>query len=233
MISLALVHENLKKTYECFSKVLTDKNFEIVNTYLGWQGYERGISKLFYVQDYRNLVTDRQFSCALKENDGLQNQATKGLLQIIYDFDAGKLSKVRLAFYPQPIVVKAEYIENEDFTDRNSEQELQTVYDVLSVLVGYKFDFTNTTHIRIDYDAEVTAHSKTHIQISGINDLRIPINFIPLPFHFIDFLVKHLLPKEYKLIIKTKNYKALFAISNRDIEFQAQEEKSFFVTMKR
>jgi hypothetical protein len=234
MISLDFLHDNLKQTYDCFRKVLTDKNFDVVSSYLGWKGYEKGISKLFYVNDYVKLISQRQFSCILKENNGIDNQDIKGAIQIVYEFNVDTLTKVRLAFYPKPIIIEAHNIDNDSFIDTNSEEELQNIYHILSELIGISFDFTNTTHIRIDYDADVESHSKIHLQISGINELRLPMYFIPLPFHFIDFLTKHLLPLEYKQIIGKEPYISLKSRSNGKIEKfdnDKSKETSLFIDM--
>ena len=52
---------------------------------------------------------------------------------------------------------------------------------------------SNTSHIRFDFDRDVTSHCQAHIQFSGVQELLVPADFFPQPLAFVQ-LCETMLP---------------------------------------
>lgn len=218
------LYENLEQTFRLFSKYLTDKNFHQNEGVISWLNYKSGISKLLYVKEYENIVNKRQYSFKIKENNGFENQNILGIVQIYYEFNAKGLVKSKLAYYPIPKLLNIEEGEIESYIDINTEEKIKEIYDILSELVGFEFKITNTTSIRFDFDSKVKSHSRSHLQVDGINEIRLDTPYILYPFHFMDFIINNILPNEHKIILSTEDYKYLLNRSKKLIENDVQEE---------
>ena len=75
-------------------------------------------------------------------------------------------------------------------------------YNDLSSIIDGECGLTNTTHIRIDYDKNVTSHDKCEIQIDGLHEIRIPCSILINPLYFCEFILK------CKAIADNEYYKA-------------------------
>ncbi len=81
----------------------------------------------------------------------------------------------------------------------------------------YKYSATNTSHLRIDFDAKVTSHHKCEIQIGAINNVRLPMSKLISPFTFFEFITKNIFRTDADLstIIESSNYPSIFQNSKR------------------
>src|SRR5690606_34325583 len=152
------------------------------------------------VKDFENMVDNRQFSFLLKDSS---------IIQIYYESDEANLVKYRLAYYPTPVVRKLTSEEIEDYFDEATNDLYLSYYSQLIDTFGEEIVYTNSNHIRFDYDSKVTSHFKNHIQFGGINDLRIPYKFLINPFCFIDFIIRNIYPTDFQRIKEKPSYKAL------------------------
>ncbi|HEY4194071.1 MAG TPA: DUF2290 domain-containing protein, partial [Mucilaginibacter sp.] len=92
-----------------------------------------------------------------------------------------------------------------------------------------KYKITNSSHLRIDYDPNVESHHKCEIQIGAINDIRLPINKILMPFTFCDFIFKNIFPVEYKSLKNKSTYTPAFVNSKRQsVAINPFEELNIF-----
>jgi hypothetical protein len=82
--------------------------------------------------------------------------------------------------------------------ESNIDQNIdQTIDDLIIQKFNYKYEITNSSHIRIDYSREVTSHHVCEIQIGAINNIRFPLDKIVSPFFFFDFIIKNIYRKSY------------------------------------
>src|SRR5690606_8121994 len=84
----------------------------------------------------------------------------------------------------------------------------ESMENLLFAKFDNKYQHTNTSHLRVDYDSKVTSHNKCEIQIGAINDIRIPIDKMISPITFFDFIIKNILRKDeyYKQLIAKGSY---------------------------
>lgn len=131
--------------------------------------------------EYQYLIDHQQYSILLSDGS---------FFQFFYAFNGGQLSKARLAYYPRPIATSDSLgeLENaaEDAIDRFDEDLYEHLFNWVELLDLQGKSPSNTSHIRFDYDANVTSHCKSHIQFGGIQELRIPSECFPLPLIFIE-----------------------------------------------
>lgn len=112
----------------------------------------------------------------------------------------------------------------------------ESIENLLLAKFDYKYQHTNTSHFRIDYDADVTSHNKCEIQIGAINNIRLPLDKIISPVVFFDFILKNITRKGRHSemltdIISTTNYARLFN-SHRSIkgDIAGFNENNIFVS---
>ncbi|AQW92101.1 DUF2290 domain-containing protein [Elizabethkingia anophelis] len=221
--------------------ILTNNYDKVSDNTISWQNYKSGIFKNLYSKEYEYIVRNRQYSFLLKDN--------LGCIQFYYQFDKGNISKIKMAYYPYPVVLNEvkdniesyldeaydetllEYyydiweIFNHEFELNINDDELKSVFEksqklgnnesmenLLLARFDAKYEHTNSSHIRIDYDSKVDSHNKCEIQIGAINKIRIPLDKIISPIVFFDFIIKNILRNtSYYNALKNKaGYKKLF-----------------------
>lgn len=224
MIAISSIIDNLSATYKVFRKVIIDNNTFINTNEVGWKNYRPGIPKLVYSRQYEDLIRFRQFSFLLKD---------KSAIQLVYKYDDKGLEMNRLALYPFPKTINIDEDKIEEYIDESLTDALETHYILLHDLMGQNISVSNTTHVRFDYDRDVTSHSVNHLQIDGIQDLRVPFARIISPFHFVDFIVQHLFPDEYNEIIKTEAYihLASSSVKQQSVVEIGKEYSSIFLSL--
>ena len=196
MVNPSDVHQDLKLTAHTFRSLILSTNFMRDGSAVTWGGYLSGINgTVHYVEEYDALVNERQYSLLLKDG---------AFIQAYFRYDEVGLSKGKLAFYPKPMICSTEVAALEERYIEAGDAELERVYDILMEASGDcaagALRLTNASHFRIDFDRDVKVHSKCHIQFGGINNLRIPLEKMPTPFVFVDFIVSNLFVSEYALI---------------------------------
>ncbi|QDD87709.1 DUF2290 domain-containing protein [Pseudomonas oryzihabitans] len=147
-----------------------------------WQGRKPGIYKnSYYPIEYQKLLDSQQYSVLLSDGS---------FFQFYYGFDATeKLQKGRLAFYPSPIKSSSSqdeiFVAAEEALDREDLDLYNHLYNWTELMESQGHSPCNTSHIRFDFDAAVTAHCQSHMQISGVQELRIAADFFPQPLAFV------------------------------------------------
>jgi len=163
---------------------------------ISWQGRKPGIYKnSYYPIEYQKLLDSQQYSILLTDGS---------FFQFYYGFDeAEALKKGRLAFYPAPIKSTSTqddiFSAAEDALDREDHDLYDHLYNWTELMESQGHTPCNTSHIRFDFDASVTSHCQSHLQISGIQELRIAADFFPQPLAFIQIceaVVNGILPMD-------------------------------------
>ena len=149
---------------------------------ISWRGRTTGILKgVYYPLEYQFLLDRQQYSVLLSDGS---------FFQFYYLFDSeGKLQQARLAFFPPPISTRDSSEDllhaAEGALDREDEQLYEHLYNWVEWLEIKKQAPSNTSHIRFDFDRNVTSHCQSHIQFSGVQELRVPADFFPQPLAFV------------------------------------------------
>jgi hypothetical protein len=94
-----------------------------------------------------------------------------------------------LAYYPRPIDTRDGpdelIVEAEEALNRDDDLLYQHLFNWTELLESGGGAPTNTSHIRFDYDRNVTTHAPAHLQFGGVQNFRLPANFCPLPLAFV------------------------------------------------
>lgn len=95
-----------------------------------------------------------------------------------------------------------------------------------------KYKLTNSSHVRIDYDSEVSSHHSCEIQIGAVNNIRLPMDKIISPFMFFDFVVKNVHGTDYIDISQRDGFRNSFATS-KDLSslIDGFSEDNIFITL--
>lgn len=176
--------ENAKRFLRPYTQidcVLTDTGSRVVS----WRGRKPGVFKnTYYPMEYQYLIDHQQYSILLSDGS---------FFQFYYAFSDNKLAKARLAYYPRPIATSDSVAELENAAegaiDRFDEDLYEHLYNWIELLDLQGKSPSNTSHIRFDYDANVTSHCKSHIQFGGVQELRVPSRCFPLPLVFIEMCI--------------------------------------------
>ena len=148
--------------------MIIDDNSLSTTDAIAWGGYVAGIDKdLSYSDEYQQLISQRQFSFLLRDHS---------LIQVVYLFRAAaELKKVRLAYHPPPH---------------------EASIDGAPIDAPAEEWGTRLSHLRLDYAPEATTHAKSHLQVSGLPAIRVPLDVVVGPYLFLDFVVAAALPTE-------------------------------------
>lgn len=157
---------------------------------ISWVGRTPGIIKgVYYPLEYQFLLDHQQYSLLLSDGS---------FFQFYYSFDASKeLEKACLTYYPQPMSTRDtvdELLEAaEEAFEREDEQLYEHLYNWTELLEIKQKAPSNTSHVRFDFDRKVSSHCQSHIQFSGVQELRLPADFFPQPLAFVQ-LCEAMLP---------------------------------------
>jgi hypothetical protein len=189
---LALAQQGLQNAIAHLSSCTQTNNTLIIaaDRTISWTARDTGIIKgVYYPLEYQHLLDRHQYSLLLSDGS---------FFQFFYRFDQeDSLEKARLAFYPKPIPT-LETVETlmdaaENALDREDEALYEHLYNWTELLdIGGKTP-SNTSHIRFDFDRGANSHSQSHLQLSGVHELRVPADFYPQPLAFVQ-LCENLLP---------------------------------------
>lgn len=163
---------------------------------ISWNNKKPGIHKNnYYPLEYQYILDSQQYSFLLYDSS---------FFQFYYHFDSDDtLYHARLAYYPRPINSKDSYKElfdeAENALERDDYNLSEHLYNITELIEIKKQHPSNTSHIRFDFDKKVQSHSESHIQFSGIQELRIPANFFPLPLSFVQLCESIYLDKNLRL----------------------------------
>ncbi|MFA7523683.1 MAG: DUF2290 domain-containing protein [Halothiobacillaceae bacterium] len=183
-MNIDFIRDDMGRIDRFFRRLIAERNYSVTESSVSWDDYKPGIGKrFFYLNYFQALVDSRQYSYLLIDGS---------VVQIYFDFKEGILNKSKMAFFPRPVVVRGDMKEVEDgFLAYGDEYVLDCFLGAADSesCADLGFEFTNSSHIRIDYDADVASHSKSHFQFGGINELRIDIDKIVTPLVFFDFII--------------------------------------------
>lgn len=253
------VLENIKLAEKVFRPIILSTNYRKETSEISWPNYAPGIFKSLYAKEYERIIQNRQYSFLLKDN--------LGCIQFYFYYNKDQLVKMRLCYYPYPVVINmgAEDIENH-LADYNDEVIAEYYYDLYSLFTHQfelkitddalkdliekarqagnfdsnenlilgkfenKYKFTNSSHIRIDYDVNVISHHKCEIQMGGINNIRLPMEQIISPFTFCDFIFKNIDSVRYQTIKAGSAYESSFVVSKaKSVTISLFEERNIFL----
>ena len=227
--------------------IITSNYAKLSNTAIGWQNYGPGIFKNLYVKEYESLLRNRQYSFLLKDDlgfiqyyynfntdnslnkvkmcyypyplkirDGVDNiesymNDSNDLVLEEYYYDLWNILNHNFELSVDDIGL--EKILKEAAKAGNTESEEQLILGTFE----NKYEFTNSSHFRIDYDSKVKNHHNTEIQIGAINNLRLPLNKIMSPFMFFEFIAKNVLKvdKDFTKIISSPSYQTNYNVSKK------------------
>lgn len=181
------VQQSINHVLQCLKPVLQANHIEIEDggSSFSWRNRQTGIGQnIYYPVEYQHLIDTHQYSLLLQDG---------AFFQFYYRFDdKDKLISGRLAYYPPPIKTIDTVADLLGAAEAAIDREDDALYDHLfnwaELLESNKSVPANTSHIRFDYDPRTVAHEPSHLQFSGINELRLPSNFFPQPYAFIQLV---------------------------------------------
>lgn len=221
------INADIDQIKVCYKDIILDTLVTSKNNIISWGNYSPGISKKMYAKEFEELKSNRQYSFLLKNNgfiqiyydfsDGKLNKAKlayypypvilrENVEEIENYFDTAEDKTIGEYYFDVFRLIEAELgkeISNEKLTEmKDFCQQFNLDFDEYQILLDSfekKYELTNSSHIRIDYDDKVTSHHKTEIQYSGINNMRLPLNKMISPFLFMDFIVRYEFPDFYNV----------------------------------
>lgn len=180
----ALVQQGIQHVREQLSNSTQTDNIQVQanDKCISWRGRSSGIQRdIYYPLEYQYLLDRQQYSILLSD---------ASFLQLYYQFDCqDKLKAARLAYFPPPIQTIDSVNDLTDGADAAFEREdellFEHLYNSVELLDKNGIAPTNTSHIRFDFDKSVQSHAPSHLQFGGIQDFRIPCDFVPQPLAFV------------------------------------------------
>lgn len=179
------VSQNIQYACDILAPVTQRMNVEkrTAERIITYAGRLPGImNRTYYPLEYQFLIDRQQYSLLLSDGS---------FFQFYYAFNArDKLDAARLAFYPPPISTQEDGVDLLDAAEKSAELNDDFLFDHLNSCVelidALKIYPANTGHFRFDYDPSAGgAHAISHVQFSGVNNLRLPASFFPMPSAFI------------------------------------------------
>lgn len=211
-----VVGRSLNDINVCFSKILLDSNTDRTASTISWRNYKPGIDKGFaYAAVYQRLIDSRQYSFLLEDNS---------FFQFFFEWENQELRKAKLAFYPTPVKISGALNSLLESAELSGVDLLEELYFGAEAWVNRGIDIVNTSYIRLDYDSKVDTHSKCHIQVASINEIRITSQYLINPFNFFTWITEHLKFKQFDSILASHGYlQALNYHRTRNHDFQMTE----------
>lgn len=224
----------IKTTFR--NKIVTSNYKKINNSEISWDNYKAGIFKNIYAKEYETLIRNHQYSFLLSDNKGFiqfyflfekdcvtkvkmayypypveLNESKEELENLIGDTNDEILMEYyydlwNIFSHTFELTVKDDDLKklvNDSILHGNNE----SVESLLLAKLDYKYKTTNSSHIRVDYDAKVCSHHKCEIQIGAVNYIRFPLQKLISPFLFFEFIFKNIFKDEFTEIIKKRDYR--------------------------
>ncbi len=176
--------QGIRHAQDHLSKVTQTGNVQVLQNdkTISWHGRLSGIQRdIYYPLEYQYLLDRHQYSILLSDGS---------FFQFYYRFDSQeKLKSAKLAYYPRPISIPDSLddliVGAEAALERDDDLMYEHLYNTVELLEKNGVIPTNTSHIRFDYDYRAQSHAASHLQLGGIQDFRIPSNFVPQPLAFV------------------------------------------------
>ena len=188
-----------------YADFIIDDNVAREPQTVSWGRYAPGVfSEGSYLDEYQSLVDARQFS--FLKDDG-------SFFQFYYRWDECGLLKCRAAFYPRPSVIAARELDMSRVADLVTDEDLELV---LESLEGPSVLRVAGAHIRLDFDRQVVAHDRCHVQLSSLNGFRIGSRVVLGPLVFFDFVFGAFYLDSYKKLGGRRHYSASLLSALKD-----------------
>lgn len=179
-----VIRRALTDINDAFAPLIMETNFCETDEAYSWPGYVPGIpNSLAYAAEYQRLIDRKQFSFLLMD---------KSFFQFYFKFDIESISNARLAYYPPPLKISGAIDDIVEVAEMSGLDLLEELYLGAESWIDRGIDIVNTSHIRLDYDSEVTAHCPCHIQFGGVNEFRIPSFSLINPFIFFEWVCENM-----------------------------------------
>lgn len=194
------IERALKDISAHYSSLLLETNHYIDDKSISWPNYKAGIyGNTIYGSEYQKLIDKRQYSFLLFD---------KSFIQMFYEKKDNTIIKAKLAYYPVPLKISNAYDDILESAEESGLDILEDLFFGVESWLDKGIDIVNTSHIRLDYDAKVESHSKCHLQVGAINDIRIDSQKLLNPFIFFDWIVSKLNFEEYSGLSNKEKFKA-------------------------
>lgn len=258
-MTFANIYGDLDFIKNCFKEIILDTLVNSDNDIISWKNYSSGISQKMYAKEFEDLKSNRQYSFLLKNKGFVQfyydfrNKKLNKAKLAYYPYPVilkESLENIEEYFDTTEDNILGEYyfdlyrLTEARLGKRISDKELEKIkniyqeynieldeYHFFLDLFNKKYELTNSSHIRIDYDDKVKSHHKTEIQYSSINNIRLPLNKIISPFLFMDFIARHEFPDFYNIHRVLTNYRTSYSIALKHSgHIKDFEENNLFIS---
>lgn len=162
-----------------FPSFTTNGNFQEIS-YSGTGDLSVVLKNQPYQQIYEELLRTNAYN--LKMLDG-------ALVQLMYKFESGVLTRHRLAFFPSPDLT--EYQNTPDIYDDDEIYADIVMRNIVVFPIRFDFDSTEGTYREID-------HPKSHLTLGQYKNCRIPVNAPVTPYAFLAFLLRNFYHTAFK-----------------------------------
>ncbi|MEM7421086.1 MAG: DUF2290 domain-containing protein [Pseudomonadota bacterium] len=208
---------------QLFAGFILETNVAETASAISWNGYRSGFfSNRVYGSEYQNLIDSRQFSFLLFD---------KSFIQLFFEWNGNELKKAKLAYFPVPVKISNAYDDILESAEESGIDILEDLFFGVESWVDKGINVVNTSHIRLDFDSAVTTHSKCHLQVGAINELRIDSDRLLNPFIFFDWILKKLNLAGYNDVTQKQNYLNAFRFHDRKhMVTELYEQSSFYLS---
>lgn len=162
-----------------FPSFTTNGNLQEIS-YSGTGDLSVVLKNLPYQQIYEELLRTNAYN--LKMLDG-------ALVQLMYKFENGTLTRHRLAFFPSPDLT--EYQNSPEIYEDDEIYADIVMRNIVVFPIRFDFDSTEGTYREID-------HPKSHLTLGQYKNCRIPVNAPVTPYAFLAFLLRNFYHTAFK-----------------------------------
>lgn len=249
--------ELIKTTFR--AQILTSNYKQITPNEISWENYRAGIFKNIYAKEYETIIRNRQYSFLLSEDKGCiqlyylfnneriikvkmayypypveLNESKDEIENLINDTN----DEILMEYYYDLWNIFSHTFElsvnDEDLKKLVQDSILhgnnESIETLLLAKLDYKYKITNSSHIRVDYDANVQSHNKCEIQIGAINYIRLPLKKLISPFLFFEFIYKNIFKSEFQTLSDKAHYKTKKAIAiKKSLIIPDFEEQNLYI----
>lgn len=217
------VMQSIRNIRSVYKRILQADYVSDDENSVSWRNYSPGINRSSpYIVDYRNLLDRQQYSLLFMDNS---------FVQFYFKFDdRNNLNAAKLGYYPVPINSSLTVAQlYDEFDDAND-----WLVDMLVEQIGaFSADdnVSNTSHLRFDFDSGASSHYKAHLQFGGVNEFRLSSEKVPLPFSFVDMVVKCFMKETWTAESTTRQHQESTAFDlARFFHSEEKAKDSLFIT---
>jgi hypothetical protein len=175
------------------------------------------------VPEYRRLVLDRQYNCAMVDGS---------LLQLTFAFDGGDLVSNRFCYYPCPVSLQDIWEPSEiSLLDLFDELLIEEFEDMTEAVLGgalpgdgIRLNMRGPVRFEFAQAQQSSSHPASHLHLGG-QEVRVPVFGALSVGHFLRFVVRHYYPE-------TWSHSATFQRWPQDVSARSitpEEEQQLFL----